>query len=160
MYCMTNPETEARRKFGNSAVGQEFEALRRLIDEQRSIVDPFGDFGSILTDLEQAVEGRLHDGKVARLMGERDALFAEREQLEHALSETEQRLKNVSQQLTFRRKERSVLEDLIGSVSIGNDDSKCGLISGSPPDESSREPCKGRIGQPGYRASPGRPTSL
>lgn len=136
--CSADPEAEARRKFGISEAGQEFEIVRLRIDQQRSMVDPLTDFGNILTELEQVVEGRLHDAKMARLIGERDALFAEREQLEHAVSDAGQRLKSISQQLNFRLKERSVLEDLIASVSNGNDE--CGRISDEcSPDECPRE---------------------
>lgn len=119
LSCQRDRDIEVRLNFGNSPVGQEIEALRRVIGEQWSIVEKFK-LKNFVKNLDRTLDNNRHNITLFRLLREREILSDELEELNNCLDVALQKQKQLSQELQSIKIENSVLEHLMKSTDDDN----------------------------------------
>lgn len=110
--CFRKRDIEIQISYGNSCVGQEVEALRRMIGDQWSIIDDFKVSGFV-SEFNAILDENRRNAKLGRLHRERLTLIDELEELNSALLVAQQKLDEFSQKRKSAKMERAVLEHLI-----------------------------------------------
>jgi len=108
-------EADIDVRFANSAVGREIGVLRRVVREQRSMIDSFRR-ADYIGELESALENNRQNEKLKRMRRKRNALVDELDEINKATTKALRDQKEFARLLDGLNVERPVLEDLIRST--------------------------------------------